>query len=230
MGGSIASMSYRDSRVGQQQTAKVIDNPSDTPAQRRVRTNLDDASLGWTALSKSEKALWDAYGATQKRKDAVTGRAYALTGRESYVGLGSRFALMDPLSTIPSRPPTTRFAGDSLAVTTQPGGARGTVTFVASASNKAGVKTELMGVRLASADRSPAKPDDVSLAFVAFDEGDGNTADVALAPGTWALGYRFVSALSGEAKPVVDLGTMAIGLSVVQGGLDDEAESAARAA
>lgn len=217
MGGSIASMSYRESRVGQQQTSRILNNDSDTPGQRQARQNLDGASLGWTNLDKASKALWATYAATQFRKDPVTGRRYALTNREAYIGLNSRFALINPGAALPENPPTVRFGGDSIAVNLSQSGSD--AIFSASAANATGVKTEIMGQRLASPDRAPREDDYVSLAFVAFHL-PGETFHLSLAPGEWSLGYRFVSSTTGEARPMVALGELSVGLSMVAGGLD----------
>ena len=225
MGGSISSMSYRNSRFGQIQQGRNLPRDPQTEGQLRARTNLDLASAAWTALPSGSKKKWAEYGSKIRRRDLVTQKLYNLTGREAFMGLGSRFAMINLGVALPADPPTSRLVPDSLSVSVTISGLD--AIFHATASSRVGCLCELMGFRLASADRAPDMDDLVNLAVVSFDAGDANEAVVELGVGSWSLAYRFVSPVSGEATAIRPLGAFTVGMALVQGGIESEEARAA---
>ena len=166
------------------------------------------------------KALWTQAAEIDKRRDPVTLKVYSLTNRAMYMGLACKFLQINGLgATIPTAPPVLKFKGDTISVRGEV--RQGVAVWIGSGANKAGVQTELLAQRLPSPDRAPVPDAYVSRGFVALEEGDAFEATADLGPGIWALGYRFVSPLSGEERNIVPLGTFVLGLAMVQGGSPD---------
>ena len=216
-------MTYRDSVIGQQIIERLLPFNANSEAQIRVRSAFDRASSGYSLLSAPSKAKWKAFGLLDKRRDAVTGRRYSLTGRQAFMGLGAKHALVRPGTALPQNPPTVRFAGDAIGVTCA--AMTGGLSFTATGANADGVTTELLVQRLASADRAPTMDGYRSAVYYAFD-GVGDTYVVGVEPAIWATAYRFVSLASGEERGIVPIGVTTVSLALEEGGAVEAARPA----
>ena len=210
-------MTYRDSVIGQQIIERLMPFNANSQAQIVVRSAFDRASAGYSLLSPASKSKWKAFGALDLRRDPVTARRYSLTGRQSFMGLATKFALANPGQSFPQNPPTVKFAGDAIGVTCAAG--TGKLTFTASGKNAEGVITELLVQRLASPDRAPTMEGYRSAGYKAFSEG-GSTFQFPCEPAIYATAYRFVSAASGEERGIVPIGVTTVSLALAEGGTD----------
>jgi len=137
MSGKLGNAVFADTKEGTEVRPYVIPNNPNTAAQRVVRNNFTKYTAGWSLLTAAQKAPWLTYA------------------RNIYGGLTTKFFLINPTGTAPITPPVTTFAGDSITVTVAI--ADSTLTFIASAANAAGVRTELLLQKLLSDDRTPQK-------------------------------------------------------------------------
>lgn len=172
-------------------TRAQVKNPN-TAAQSGVRANLSKASATFKGLTSAQVTQWANYAATIVRHNPVNGTAYNPAANTIFVALASKFLQITLNGTIPVTPPSSAFAGDTIAVTAA--GASGSVTFTASGTN---TKTELLLQRLPSANRTPSAKGYRSKRFVAF-AGTGLTSNVPVAPGIYVPAYRFVNTLTGQ--------------------------------
>ena len=71
----------------------------------------------WGTLGAAEAAAWDAFGKTIQKRNPVNDVVYSPSGYNAFSGLALRLVQIDPLASIPAWPPTSRFAGDKVAIT-----------------------------------------------------------------------------------------------------------------
>jgi len=155
MSGKLGNAVFADTKEGTEVRPYVIPNNPNTAAQRVVRNNFTKYTAGWSLLTATQKAPWLTYAANNKRRNKTTGKLSVPQARNIYGGLTTKFFLINPTGTAPITPPVTTFAGDSITVTVAI--ADSTLTFIASAANAAGVRTELLLQKLLSDDRTPQK-------------------------------------------------------------------------
>ena len=161
---------------------------------------------------------------TEPPASAFTGDGVAVTVSDSPSPDGSfgRGGRGERLPEPPPPHPTASYAcsqGTSLSITNpmeegvqtlqeEPLG-EGAILFSASAPNSPGVLTELLTQRLAAAWRKPHPNEYRTRGFVAFESG-ATEAVLPCAPGAYACAIRFVRADSGQASPLLPLGTVVV--------------------
>ena len=194
-------------------------NPKST-AQTGVRSALSKSSKLFAAMTPAQAAAWNAYGATQTKKNAISGTSYTSSGINAFNALASKFLQASPTSVVPMTPPTTAFAGDglSIAVTTT----TGSVTWTASAANSVGVKTELLLQPLKGKNRQPSAKGYRTKAFATFATG-ALTYSVSVPAGYYAAAYRYVNVATGQETALVPLSTLTVALSLEDGGQAEDA-------
>ena len=217
--GSAGSATFRSSTVGQQLTKRSYPKDAKTERQLESRGDFTDGSDGYALLTSAEKKLWAAWSKSRTRRDPVTNKSYSLAPRAAYIGLASKFAQINPGMALPTVPPLMPFRGDRIVVTAEE--VDGAVLFSASDHNRVGAATELLAQRLSSIDRSPQEDDYLSYGFTTFPDASGNEQVIELGLGIWSLAYRFVCPSTGEEKGLRPLGTVMLGLAMVDGDLEE---------
>ncbi len=203
MSGKLGNAVFAETTGGTEVRPYVIPGNPNTTAQRVVRNDFTKFTAGWSALTSAQKAQWQNYASTIKRRNKTTGKLSAPQARNVYGGLTTKFYLINPTGTAPTTPPATTFAGDSITVTAA--FADSTLGFTASAANAAGVKTELLLQKLPNDDRTPSKDSYRTKQYVAFATGSLYVPINGLAPGFYAPAYRFVKSATGQEVGLVTL-------------------------
>lgn len=181
-----------------------------TTAQQSVRGAFAKAAGAYKGLTTSQAAAWRNYANTLERVNDVSGETYHPTAIDVFVGLATKFLQASPTGTIPVTPPSTPFTGDSITVSASAG--VGKITFIASGSNAAGIKTELLLQPLASANRTPNSRGYRTKAIVALSS--GTPQDVTVPAGYYAAAYRFVKTATGQATVLQPIAVVAVTLSL----------------
>ena len=193
-----------------------------TPAQDAARLRIAPVSRAWEGLDERAFQAWRRYALRSAWRNPATGaivtpKAYAL-----FVGLACRARQVDPgVELAAFMPPERPFAGDSVRVVAQaspPAKAPfagtearatwGVVTLVSSGANAPGVVTEVLAQPLVNARRAVYRDKYVAKLFTAFAGAD--EVAVPLAPGAWALAYRFVERATGQDGPLVEMGVVVV--------------------
>ncbi len=174
-------------------------NPS-TAAQQSIRSAMSKAAATYSTLNSSQLAAWENYANTQVKVNPVSGAVYHPSANAAFVGLATKFLQATPGGSIPTTPPSSAFAGDSVVVTVS--ASEGAITFTASRSNALGVTTELLLQPLASPARKPKFRDYRTQAFQVFALAP-LTRTITVPAGYYAAAYRFVDVATGQASPLV---------------------------
>jgi hypothetical protein len=201
-------------------------NPKST-AQTGVRNNMTKTSKLFAAMTPAQAAAWNAFGATQTKRNAISGTTYTSAGINAFNALATKFLQINSAGTVPMTPPTSVFTGDTITVTATAG--TGQVTFTASAANATNVKTELLLQPLKGKNRQPSAKGYRTKAFFTFAVGTLTTT-VTVPTGFYAAAYRFVNTLTGQETALVPLTVLTVALSVENGGLADEKPTARKKA
>jgi hypothetical protein len=212
--GKAGNSVFQGSRDGIVVRPRVQGTNPNTPAQQAVRAAFTLASQTYRGYTTEQVGAWELYATTQTKRNKVNGKSYSPTGIAVYIELSTKFLLATPGGTLPSTPPTTPFAGDSITVTATAG--VGKVTFTATAANATGVTTELLLQPLKSANRKPQHNGYRSKAYFAFVSGT-LTHDVPVPVGYYAAAYRFVKLATGQATPLFPLTTEGVTFAVEAG-------------
>ena len=178
-----------------------VTNPK-TAAQVSVRGNLGRGSTLYKNMSAPQIALWRAYSQNLTFTSKKSGRKYVPSAIQAFDQLAAKFAQISPGTAVPMVPPTGGFAGDTVGLTAT--GNAGTIVFTASAGNAVGVKTELLVQLLKSKNRLPTAKGYRTKIFVTFSTGN-LISTVPMAPGTYALAYRFVEVATGRETALVPI-------------------------
>ncbi len=205
--GKDGTVVVRKGRSGLVMTPRTTPKNPRSGAQVGSRNNLSKGSKGFANLSAANAAAWNAYGATITRRNKVSGTTYTSTGIDIYNALTTKFLQVNPTGTPPTTPPTSAFAGDSLAITAT--GGAGVVTFTASAANGTNTKTELLLQPLKGKNRTPGSRGYKSRGFNAFATGS-LTISVGMVAGPYAAAYRYVNTLTGQATALTPIGVVTV--------------------
>ena len=165
-----------------------------TPAMANSASVFKQATASLNELTRSQMEAWNAFARTQIRSNPMTGRRYAPTGQNIYIGLACKFLQIHPGAVPPVDPPAGSFAGDKITVTAELFG--GSLTFFGSGANAGNAQTELLLQKLPSRLRQPTDKY-VSQEFVAF-TGPGVGFSLSLPPGYYVPAYRFVNPDTGQ--------------------------------
>ena len=183
--------------------------PRRTAAQDEASARLTPIGEAWRGLAPGEHAEW-------VRAAGGTGRAAYLL----FTALGSKCLQMRPHAPVPLLPPAGAFAGDGIVIGVsslsprpplqdEPLGEGEALVFAANAPNAPGVVTELLAVRVPSANRRPQLKAYRTRAFASFAAG-ALTARVPVEGGAWACAARFVREDSGQEVGIVEIGTVVV--------------------
>ncbi len=140
---------------------------------------------------------WNAFAATITKTNPITGKTYSPTGFNEFVALTTKFLQVTPAGTIPTTPPSRGFAGDAITILATAPSASGAIRFTASGANSANVKTEFLIQPLKNSNRTPSAKCYRSKGFFGFVSGT-LSKDIGLPQGSYAVGYRFVNAATGQ--------------------------------
>lgn len=217
--GKDGNLVIRKGRSGPIATPRVTPRNPKSVGQLKSRGAMDKSSKTFAGMTSAQVAAWNAFGATQVRHDAVSGKSYTATGIAAFNELATKFLQATPGGTVPLTPPTTAFAGDNVTFTATPG--TGQVTITASAANATGVKTEILAQQLKGKNRKPYAKAYVSKAYFTF-AGTGLTTTITLPPGYWSVATRFVLSATGQATEIVPLPTQTVALALEDGGVGED--------
>lgn len=190
-------------------------------AQVAVRNNMRKDGAAWQALSVAQQQAWSAAAAKTLRKGKKSGRNYVPSGYQLFTALTTKWYQINGTGTPPVAPPTGNFNGDSISITCG-SGTPGQLSFIASAANATGVRTELLVQALKGKNRKAMPKAYVSKGFTTYAAGS-LTSNVTVPAGYWAVGYRFVETATGRETAIVPLPVTTVALSVEDGGLVEEA-------
>lgn len=184
-------------------------NPN-TPAQQAVRAHFSQAGAAWRSYSSAQVLAWKNYAQTITKTNRVNGKTYHPNAFNAFLALAAKFLQVNPGGTIPSTPPTTSYAGDSITFTVA--SSTGTLSFTPSAANGTNSTTEFLVQPLANANRKPQKNGYRSKGFHKFT----TTApfDLDLGAGYYAVAVRFVNTQTGQETALYPLSIEQVALSV----------------
>lgn len=171
-----------------------------TPAQVEARNRYGRAMEAYRALNSTEMAAWQAYAEGLAREAERTPRAV-----EVFVALTTKLLQALPGAVIPTFPPDSLFVGDGVNVGVEADA--GAVVFTPDAANREDVVTELLLAPMRSAGTRPNAHAYRHRAFVTF-SGPGEAFSVSAGLGWWACAARFVRLSTGQATPLVRIGSV----------------------
>jgi hypothetical protein len=196
---------YRFTRNGTEFASRPFVNDPNTPAQSAVRSSFSKVAKQWRTLPAADAAAWNEYAADQVEFDRMSGNRTSRSGFNWFVAFGTRYLTVNPSKTdAPTKPPTADYNGDAITVSAV--AIAGGIKFSASAPNGSKSTTALLVQKLRNANAKPGKQFRTKTHFQ-FASGSLQTT-VALAPGTYAVGYQFVNTDSGQESPFVSLGVV----------------------
>lgn len=175
----------------------VIPRNPRTAAQIASRNKFAQASLLWKGLTPAQFDTWQAFSATQKKAPYLV-----------FMSLTRKWLAVNPSRTPPLTAPTAPFVGDAsaLSVVGTPSG----LTLTSNLPSSAGVMVEVLVQRLANTRRATRARNWSTAGFVNFAAGH-LSVPVALAPGAYAVAYRFVLAATGQFSEQLVLGSIQVG-------------------
>ncbi|MEQ1822909.1 MAG: hypothetical protein ABL949_10375 [Fimbriimonadaceae bacterium] len=180
-----------------------------------VRESLRRASQTFKGFTPTQVQAWSNYAGGVVHHNPVNGVAYSPTALNAFTTLATKLLQINPSGTIPSTPPTTAFAGDTITISVV--ASAGTLTFSASKANAANVTTEILLQPLKSANRKPSLKEMRHKAFQAFATGS-LSLPITVPPGYYAAAYRFVNTLTGQTTLPVMLAVNQVTLALEEGG------------
>jgi hypothetical protein len=168
--------------------------PSQSPSQKAAASRMRRAASVWNGLDQRQAEAWDAYAATIKLTNPLTGDRYSPSGINAFIALATKVLQVDSGATVPIVPPLGDYLGDTVTVEAVAGDAA--VVFQASGPNSDGSVTELLLERLPNVRRKPTGRF-VSAGFHQFVPG-GLQVSVPVEPGAYVAGWRFVERATGR--------------------------------
>lgn len=181
-------------------------NPN-TASQSAARAALTDASRAFRDLSSGNLQDWRDYAASITKSDGITGSTYHPSAISVFVALATKFLQVDPEGTIPTSPPSAPFSGDDITLTAAGGADQ--ITFTGSADNGAGITTEVLLQKLASANAQPKPQAYKSYGFTNVPDGTPEVV-TGLSEGSYSPAYRFVETATGQQSGLVVLPTVVV--------------------
>jgi len=176
---------------------------TDTPAKQEARRIFARASAAWRTLGVEDQRAWLLWARRAKPTAGASDAANA------FRALAVRWLAANPGGgSPPSLPPDEPFGGD--AVRCKVLGLAGAIRWTADRANSPGVVTELLAVRVASALAEPRDRDLRIVERVAYSVA-GQSVDVPLRTGMYAVAIRFLAIGTGQAGNVLRLGTVRVG-------------------
>lgn len=176
------------------------------PAVQQGSERLRLANAAWNELTAVGARAWRAYAATLVRSSSNPGASSTPLAKNVFVGLACKFLQVSPGGSIPMNPPPSTFLGDRLEIEVIV--VAGGLEIQASEPNSNGTTTEIMVQKLANPRRLPG-PFYKSALFHEFTS-SGESAFIALAPGSYALAYRYVEVATGQSVDPLLLGVVEI--------------------
>ena len=178
-----------------------------TPAMRAAAARFEPVAQAWRAIPPEAIGLWRAYAAQRGTQPY-----------RAFTALASKRLQMRPHAPVPLLPPAGAFAGDGIVIGVsslsprpplqdEPLGEGEALVFAANAPNAPGVVTELLAVRVPSANRRPQLKAYRTRAFASFAAG-ALAARVPVEGGAWACAARFVREDTGQEVGIVEIGTV----------------------
>lgn len=205
--GSTGNVTFVETRYGTIVKDRTMPRDPCTPAQQACRWRMQRAGFAWTALTLEQAAAWNTYALSLASQTPGSQEHPAPCGQSLFTRLAVKVLQIDESASIPVTPPASPFLGDGLGLTVEstPLGLR----FTASAANAPGVVTEILVQALASIHRTAYAERYRSKGFVPF-SGAGDTFELDLRQGAYAVAYRFVRAATGQQTAFAQLGTIVV--------------------
>lgn len=169
------------------------------------------AGIAWRTLNPEATARWRAYAASLDRGTQAVPGGPAPRADNLFNKHYRKLLMIDRRAAPPLAPPERPFFGDVLALRAD-APAPGAVRFLADRPSTEGVLVECLAQRLLSPQRRTYLDRYRHLAFWSA-PGDDLELEVECAPGTVALGFRFVNALTGESTATTELGVVRVSSS-----------------
>lgn len=192
--GKAGNLVFVDHPQGTHVRARVTPTDPRSPAQIEHRNRLARANAAWKRLTDPEFEAWQA--------------AYAPRAAQAFNGLALRFLHLNPDAPIPTLPPADPLSPDPLTLeaTVTPEG----IHIESSDENGEDVATEFLTQRLPNPRRRAYATAWRHAAYKQFTK-RSKDLDLPLAPGIYALAYRFQRISTGQTTPLVGLGTLTVG-------------------
>jgi hypothetical protein len=206
--GSVGGNVFSHARNGGTLRKRVKPRNPRSTAQLNVRALMTAGARAAQALSSTNKALWVTYANSLTFHNPVTGAAYTPTWMQAYMQTYVVLFLFNAAATTPTTAPTTPYSGDT--ITLSAAGGSGSITVTGSAASTTGQTVFIYLTKLKSANRAiPAAPGKLT-SKIAIPSTPFQIVMSSLAPGTYAVKYRFVKTATGQAGPLNSLGTFLV--------------------
>lgn len=203
MSGRLGGLVFARTELGTILRERPMGRRGDSDAQTQVANNLRKANWAWNDLEWEQVQAWQAYAATQKRRNPETGLLVAPRAVNVFIGLATKFLQVNPNGIIPLDPPQGRFLGDIIEVAVSADGPN--LVFTANGDNVSGVVTELLTQRLRHKNNAAKERSYVSAGFVAFDP-EHREFTYPVFRASYAAAIRFVEAATGRMTELIPIG------------------------
>ena len=207
MSGKVGNLVATKSKVGQTVRKRVIPSNPRTAAQVKARQNLSAASKAFSQLTPAQRTSWDQYASTVMSKNRLTGAATKLSAISAFTQVSTVFKELNPAAAIPLNPPAGPLVSD--AITYVAAGAPGDITITASGPDSANITTEILLVKLPSANRRPSPGQYRHNQFHQFVAG-ALTITLPLAKGFYAVAVRQADTTDGNQGQMVEIGIVTV--------------------
>jgi hypothetical protein len=203
--GSVGGNVFSKSRNGGTLRARIAPRNPRTTDQLDVRALVTAGSREAQALASSDRDDWVTYANGLTFHNPVSGAAYIPSWMQVYMSYYVPFKLFAPGGSFPDTPPATPYSGDTITLSAAVTG--DTITVTGSAQQTAGQTTFLYLEKLKSPNRTPSNRPGKLVSTSAIPATPFEIDIAGLAPGAYALKYRFVKTSTGQGGPLQSLGT-----------------------
>ena len=209
LSGSAGRLSYVRTPYGTSMRERTFPRDVRSPLQRAQRWRVERAADAWRNLDPEATARWREYARLLDPNTGAVRTAPAPRADNLFNRHYRKLLMIDRAARPPLYPPEGPFYGDVLALRVD-APSPGSVRFVADRPSTAGVLVECLVQPLLSPQRRTYLERYRHAAFWSF-PADDLELEIEHAPGTVALGFRFVRAGTGQATPTAELGVVRVG-------------------
>ncbi|MCE9557561.1 MAG: hypothetical protein K8R88_01280 [Armatimonadetes bacterium] len=181
---------------------RPLPSDSKTPKQMESRNRMRIVGQAWRNMTLAHAAAWRAFA----EAEAGYGSDQAVSAQLIFTRLGTKFLQANPGLPVPVVPPVGAFPGDSVRFSCV--SVSGAVRVSGSVANAAGVVTEVLLQKLPSVHCRTYLQRYRTTAFHAFSAGE--SLDLPVSPGVYAVATRFVYAATGQATDLIETGVVAV--------------------
>ena len=217
--GSDGTVTARMSRSGLTLVEKITPRNPETDDQLSVRGNLKALGAAFRTLDQAGRDAWESFGGSTRKTNVVNGTTYSSTGYAAFVALNGVKLRTSATAQPILLPPTAAFVSPNIGLSLDV--SSGQIDVIGTASTPSGCLLEVRTARMTNVTNKTPKSGYVSAGFFSLTSANGNTASITMPNGAFALQYRWVSLVDGQTSRYRSLGKVTVGLSLVQGGMDE---------